>query len=481
MHSSLPIRPRRDRRVPESFVLLAAFTLMLAVSIATAQSAPSQSATPPTGEMHEPAYVQFGFETRVRTEDWNNVLDLSDSNDDERRQMRFRTRSWLSLTSKAVDLNVGLVNEFYTKFALKPADHEAYRFNMDEVVFDNLNLTLKKLPVRGLSVTVGRQSLQRGEGFSLFDGTAGDGSRTAYFNAVNLSYQRNHTMYEILGILNPKVDRFLSIIHDQHKRLQDWDEQAVGLYYTNREHNRLDIDSYYFYKKEINDWRSPADVQFQPNRHLHTVGTRVVKRLDHGYSLTGEFAGQWGRQHANPVQNDPAADIRAWGGYLYAKKAFPVSWKPYIVSGYWAMSGDDPSNTKTLTGFDPIFSRWPKLSELVIYSLVAERGVAYWSNLHALQFQAGISPTKALNLRASFFEQQAFHPWTKNPTTFGSGTHRGENYQLRADYTFNDRWKCHVLYENFVPGDYFRHTDDSFFVQAQVVYQFTSKFHLRRH
>ena len=469
------------RQAFRGFLLLSALTLTLAPGVGSAQSSVKQPSKADPATKNEPVSVQFGLETRVRTEDWNNLFDFSNSSDDERRQMRYRTRAWLNLASDAFDLNFGLVNEFYKKFALKPADDVACRFNMDEVVVESFNFKLKKLPMRGLSLTVGRQNLQRGEGFILFDGTAGDGSRTAYFNAIDLSYQHKKTTYEIIGILDPRIDRFLGIIHDQQKILQDWDEQAIGFYYTNRERKNVDVDSYYFYKKEINDWRSPANVQFQPDRHLHTLGARVVKRLDHSYSLTGELAGQWGRQHANPVQNLSAADIRAWGGYFYAKKTFARTWKPYVLSGYWAMSGDDPNNTTTLTGFDPIFSRWPKLSELVIYSLVPERGVAYWSNIHMLQVQAGLSPTKALSLRASFFEQQAFHPWTKNPATFGTGTHRGENYQLRAEYIFNDHWRSHVLYENFVPGNYFRHTDDGFFVQAQVVYQFTSKVDLRRH
>jgi hypothetical protein len=145
------------------------------------------------------------------------------------------------------------------------------------------------------------------------------------------------------------------------------------------------------------------------------------------------------------------------------------------------MSGDDPKNSATIGGFDPIFSRWPKYSELVIYSLVPEHGVAYWTNIRMLQLQAGVNPIKPLNVRATFFEQSAFHPAATSATMFGTGTHRGENYQVRADYVFNDHWKCHVLYENFVPGDFFRGNADGFFVQAQVVYQFSSKFQLHQH
>lgn len=118
-------------------------------------------------------------------------------------------------------------------------------------------------------------------------------------------------------------------------------------------------------------------------------------------------------------------------------------------------------------------------SELYIYSLVPEHGVAYWTNDRMLQIEAGVSPTKALKLRATFYEHNAFHPFPLTPTIFGTGTRRGENYQVRAEYTFNDHWKSHVLYESFVPGDFYQGRDSGFFVQAQVVYTISNKVKLR--
>ncbi len=436
--------------------------------------APKLVASTPAKAVEAPS-ITFGFDQRIRNEDWNNALDMNSVTDDERRQMRYRTRAWVKYNSEPVDFVVGLVDEFYKKYALKPADVTADRLNMDEVVFDNLYVNFKKLPVHGLSLSFGRQDLQRGEGFILFDGTSGDGSRTAYFNSVDLAYQHKNSKFELLGILDPRQDRFLGIIHNQHKYLTEWDEQAIGLYYTNRDHKSSDVDAYYFYKKEVKDFRAPSNPQFQPNRNISTLGARTVQRFANGYSFTGEFAAQWGGQHANAATGAPAADIRAWGGYAYAKKSFSSGWKPYVLSGVWALSGDDPNKPRTLNGFDPLFSRWPKWSELYLYTLVPERGVAYWTNNKMFQVEAGLNPVAPLNIRATFYEEVALHPDLKNLKVFGTGTHRGESYQLRADYAINDKWKCHVLYENFVPGDFYKAQADSFFFQAQVMYRFTAK------
>lgn len=57
-------------------------------------------------------HFEYGFEQRVRNENWNNIFDFSDSSDDERRQIRYRTRLWMntSLTSN-IDLSIGAVSE----------------------------------------------------------------------------------------------------------------------------------------------------------------------------------------------------------------------------------------------------------------------------------------------------------------------------------------------------------------------------------
>lgn len=421
----------------------------------------------------------YTVEQRVRTEDWNNITDLNSANDDERRQMRYRTRVWVQYESKPVEFKVGLADEFCKKYALKQSDVAADRLNLDEVVFESLSLNIKKLPIHGLGIDVGRQDMQRGEGFLFFDGTSGDGSRTAYFNAADISYQHSKSKLELLGILDPKQDRFLPIIHNQGKRLNEWDEQALGLYYTNRENKSSDVDAYYFYKKEVKDYRAVTNPLFQPDRNISTLGARLVQRFARGYSLTGEFAGQWGGQHANPTAGLAAANIRASGGYLYAKKSFATSWKPYMTVGYWALSGDDP-NSKTLNGFDPIFARWPKYSEMVLYTMIPERGVGYWTNNRMLQLETGLNPIKPLTIRATFYDQDAFHPSNKSPSIFATGTHRGENYQVRTDCVFNERWKAHILFESYHPGDFYTGRNMSYFVQAQFVYQFKGSMPIRR-
>jgi hypothetical protein len=457
-----------------------ASTTLLAVAVlaiaALGQAAPASSATASTTTPAAPSaqavtpLFQYGFDERVRVEHWNNPYDFSSTKDDERLQYRFRTRMWFQvpLGTPDAEIYVRVANEF------KRQTVPDIKFNNDEVFFDNLYLNLKKTFIPGLSLRVGRQDIQRGEGLIISDASAVDGSRSNYFNAAVFAYSWKKSKVELMGILDPRQDRFLPIGHNQHKYLNEWNEQAVGLYYTGRDAKKTDVDAYYFYKKEVGDYRAATNVQFMPDRYIHTLGARAVQRLDHELSVTGELAGQWGAQHANVVTGAPKADIRAWAGYAYVKKGLNTKRKAYVLGGYRVMSGDDPATAGTVEGWDPVFGRYPKYSDLYMYSMTSEKGIAYWTNMGMWQAEAGITPIKPLSLRATFYSDSAFHPYTKGSTSiFSTGTHRGENMVLRADYTLNKNVSGHIQYDKFLPGDFYvNNAATAHFFRAEILYSF---------
>ncbi len=420
------------------------FLFLAACSCAAAQSA---------GNGHPPSF-EFGFEQRVRNENWNNILDYSDSQDDEREQIRYRTRIWMKApVTSSVDFFVGLNQETNQKMG---------KVNkLDEVMFESAYLDFKHLFVDGLSLRVGRQNLMRGEGFLLFEGTSGDGSRTIYYNAADLTYSRKKSTIELIGILSPTYDRFLPRINDQHKLLQEWNEQALGVYYTDANLKDTSIEAYYFLKKEVNDYRPAGNAQFQPDRHISTLGARVVRQISPAWRATGEFAGQWGAQH-------PSTSVRGWAGYGHLRRTFRRAWRPYLQAGYWGFSGDDPATKDQVEGWDPLFSRWPKWSELYIYSQVKEQGVGYWTNLGMWQGEAGFSPRKGLDCRLTYYHMNAFHPFAGDQRMFGDGTGRGDNLQARMDFVLNPSWRGHVLYETQVPGSFYRMQNKGYFLRFEL-------------
>lgn len=413
--------------------------------------------SPPSSPPLPTNRVELGAEERIRSENWDNLSDFNDQANDKTEQLRFRTRLWAKFNfDPATELMVMLNDE--TKKVTEPDKP----FKWDEVIFENLYLQ-QRFGDRW-TIRAGRQNLMRGEGFVLFDGNSGDGSRTAYFNAVDAIYTAGKSKLELMVIVDPKTDIVLPVFNDRRRQLTEWDEGAVGAYFTDQSRPSTSIEAYGFYKKEVNDFRASTAPGFQPDREISTLGGRIVQQVGQGWSVTGELAGQWGRQ-------DPDRDIRAWGGYAYVKKQFPLAVKPSLSLGYIAMSGDDPATTK-IEGWDPLFSRWPKWSELYIYTLASEKGVAYWTNLGMWQAEFLVAPAKPLNLRATYYKMRAFHPFPGFAKVYGDGTDRGDMYQVRADLAFPPHWSGHVLYESLAPGDFYVGRDRAWFFRLEVTYNF---------
>ncbi len=402
--------------------------------------------------------AEIGFEQRVRNENWNNIFDWSSSTDDQRNQIRWRTRVWASIpVSSHVTVSAGLMQE--TNQIAVP--RSPWRF--DEIAFERAYVDVKDMFVKGLSFRVGRQDVTRGDGTMLIEGNPWDGSRSIYSNAAILGYARGKTKLELMGIDNPSRDRFLPRIHDRNRLLVEWDEQAVGAYLTHQPNKQTDIEAYWFLKKEIRDTRAATNAQFRPDRHLNYWGALGRRRFGNGWSVVGEATIQRGADHASRNFSGWASDGTIKKTWSNARMA------PSVSAGYWAFSGDDPSTSNTVEGWDPLFSRWPKWSELYIYSQLREEGIALWTNTRMSQVEAVFKPWKPLSWRFTWYHMDAFHPFQGSQATFGQGTYRGEMLQSRLDFTINPVWSGHALIERHDPGDFYRGRDSGYFLRFEII------------
>lgn len=415
----------------------------------------------------EPVKIDIGFEQRVRNENWNNIFDYSDKTDDQRNQIRYRTRLWSNVeVSPKVSFNVGLDQE--TNEIIIPDTP----FKFDEIIFDSLYLDFHDVLAKGLSLRVGRQNFMKDDGWLALEGNPWDGSRAIYVNAFDLGYGFGKSKIEAIGILDPAHDRFLPIINDKNRQLIEWDEQAIGTWFTNKPNKATDIEAYYFLKKEIHDQRPHTNPQYQPDRHVNTAGGRFVRRFGSASRWVTEGAEQWGADHAQH-------DIRGWGIYSYVKKSFARPMKPYVQGGWYGFSGDDATTKSTYEGWDPLFSRWPAWSELYIYSQFKEKGVAYWTNLSMWQAETGFKPWKPIDWRFTYYRMDAFHPYTANPAIFAHGTGRGDMLQTRLDFALNKQWSGHVLYERMAPGSFYSGQDPGYFLRFEMIYAYKHRFELK--
>jgi len=409
---------------------------------------------------------ELGFEQQIRNYHWNNIQDFNDAAPDQRLDVRYRTRVWGGVAlGKNVDLFAGLIQE--SKQILDPKTP----MHFDEIAFESLYLDFKKLPLNGLTLRVGRQNISRGEGFVLHKGTGSDGSRTMYFNAFNLAYTRKKSKLEIMGMLQPYKDRLLPVIHDQSRVLVEWDEQALGAYYTDNTFKNTNYEAYYFFKKEFRDRRPSSDYQFQPDRHIHTLGGRLTQRFSGDWEADGEMAVQWGSER-------PVTPVRGIAGYGYLKKTWYQKGVPNLSFGYFGLSGDNPGTSGRVEGWDPVFSRWSKWNktELYVLSVQREKGLAYWTNLKMWRTEFNCTPLKSLSARLVYYRVGSFHPFGFNPAIFGTGTFRGNLYEARAEVNAGKYWKGLVIFERFAPGNFYASRTAGNLLYLGLYFQATGKY-----
>jgi hypothetical protein len=118
-----------------------------------------------------------------------------------------------------------------------------------------------------------------------------------------------------------------------------------------------------------------------------------------GWKLRGEFAHQFGSYENG---NDRTGD----GGYAYISRKYEeVALKPSFELGGAYLSGDDPNTTNKVEAWDPLFSRWPWMSELYVLSYGTETGiVGYWTNLqlYRASFRLSLDPETGLDLSYNY-------------------------------------------------------------------------------
>nr|WP_320131196.1 hypothetical protein [uncultured Holophaga sp.] len=247
----------------------AALCAVLACGLATASA---QEATTPSS--FSPG-ITLGFEERVRQERWNNV-DHNSASADARIQERFRTRIWADADlSPDLKLSAGLCNE--NRKITRP---DTAVYNGREVFFETLSADYRF--TRELSARLGRQNIMKGEGFIFMDGTPGDGSRSGFSDALDVTWSHGDSRLDALLIDNASRDRLPEVNRIGNPKeanlLAEWNEKALVLYYTGKAWSGSTLDAYYVYKTEtdFDAWNSTR-IGYQPDRRFSTLGARVPR------------------------------------------------------------------------------------------------------------------------------------------------------------------------------------------------------------
>ncbi len=393
----------------------------------------------------------WGFQERFRVICRDNTYDLNSGLDDYCSYVSFRTKLWAMFKpAHGVHLYAKLTNAFFKYF--KPEDVE---FDINEVVVDNLYLHLCHPFDLPIQIRIGRQDLNFGEQFIMGDGTPGDGSRTVYHNAVRIrSVRRNNTL-DLFYTRDLKEDKWLPVINNKHRTLNDYDEWSLGFYGSHKRGKRGSLEFYFIHR----------EIESTPLKALNCLGGRLSCKVSPRTKLDFEGAIETGSKGDS--------SIFAYGGYFRFTYALPLRFQPSLGFTYLLLSGDDPE-TDELEGWDPMFGRWPKWSKLYIYLLSAESGPAYWSNFKMFRLKLALKPIPRMKFWFAYSWLGAnAYPGPVSCEFFGYGKTRGSDFFAFLGYRLNRHLSGYVLYEVFNPGDFYvENADPANYFRMQIVYEY---------
>ncbi|HXK59999.1 MAG TPA: alginate export family protein [Acidobacteriota bacterium] len=397
--------------------------------------------------------ITWGFDERIRWKAGDNFVDVDESVDDSWGLARIRTRGWLGLPiSESAKFHLRMTNEFRKYFY---PEGEKYDFRVNEFVFDNAYLELN--PRKDLTLRIGRQDMFIGEGLVIMDGSPLDGSRTYYFNAVRATWRGAKTTVDGFAISNTARDRYLPVLNrNLTQNTVERDEQGAGIYVTRQLTNSLKGEFYDVFKREEAAGALPLS-------RLNTTGLRLTGSFKGGIQHAAEFAVQLGDYGAN--------SRRGYGGYVDFRKSLPSLPRLTLQLNYTHLSGDDP-DTADCEGWNPIFSRWPKWSELYIYTQVQEgRGPAYWTNIGMLSPGLNWKFSDRVNLDLVY--RLMFAPEARIVAGQKLGHRRGNLMIAKLNFRVNRHFVGHLLAETLDPGDFYPDSRSfAHFLRSEFMFQF---------
>lgn len=420
--------------------------------------------------------LDFGADLRVRYLDTDNVLDLGLGLDQDpmRQFFRIRSRFWLRYNfSPTTSAYLRLNNESRVYLECESCDSE-----LDEIIFENLYVEADQLLGVPLAARLGRQDLFYGAGFLICDGGPLDGTRTSYVNGILLTGSVPLWDFDAFAAWNPEDDQYLPRVNNKYTALIEHDEFVTGLLLRRRvdaqRSFRYSFEPYYVFKEESDSGGTSR---------IHTIGARI------GFPLmmtrvSAEFAYQGGRPAQVILPERSLAQrpdtlitqtISAIGGELKVDLDldWPMPWR--VAGGYIYLSGDDPKTLGKFEAWNPVLSRWPKWSELYIYTLSLEKDVqamqqsiAYWQNFESSWIGVTMHPEKRLKLEGRYMwlgaDESVFYS-----SRLGGHTRRGDLYIAKLSWNLTNILAGHLLLERFVPGDFYpAEADDATFIRIEL-------------
>ena len=246
--------------------------------------------------------VTAGAELRLRYDGTDNLPTSSRGESGSTEYARIRIRPWMMASYEDFGFLFRLADEFR---AYRVPDSMSRKQRWPDVLFiDNLYVAWNGA-FDVLDFKLGRQDMSFGAKRIVSDGTGGDGSRSAYFDGLRVTWHadENRTL-DMFGIYQTFDDRLptLGKEHANGEKPHDYDmtgygqdEYGLGLYWQDRSNEDFGYDAYYVAKGE----RRPSHAKYRKegsHADSHTFGVRLLPRFAETLYGELELAGQVGSE-----------------------------------------------------------------------------------------------------------------------------------------------------------------------------------------
>ena len=377
---------------------------------------------------------------------------------------RMRTRVWGKATfGDDLGAYLRLGNEFRD---YRNSDGNKHKNEFpDELYIDNFYFDFNNIGDR-VDLRVGRQDIKEGAGRLISDGTPGDGSRSTYFDAIFAKVKMlEKSDIDLMGTWNTYRDDATlgnpNDIYDNTKiksgsPYSEMDEKGLMAYFHYNEIEDFPMEFYWIWKQETRFYDKETRY---PGRDFHTMGTRLMPKINDKLSAEFEAAVQLGQTDGQSGME--GRDIAAWmtyAGLTYSEKE--VFGKPKLTGALLYLSGDEDSYYKTTDGstdtsWNPVFNRSTWFSEICSGMYDQYR----WSNLIYPHLEAGLEPYSKHKIKL-----QCGPMFAAEKDNGATDNYRGLYTQLRYDLpllskVFGKRGDVTgaVVGEAMYYGDYYAH------------------------
>lgn len=370
---------------------------------------------------------KFGGDFRIR-EEWLYHVPTAQGPASNQDFYRFRTR----LFAEAADpenwaIRVRLANETFEY--KRPKASERYHFP-DQLLLDNLYLELRNLWGGRINARIGRQDLNLGSDRIFGDGTPMDGSRTWFMDMIRITHRITPTLTaEYLAIHNnPTLDDALTIgrargvppyfngnrpVLGIEGTSQDLAETGLGAYIIWEATPTLTTEFYGIWKHDSDRKNGPEKTTI-PGRDVFTAGIRLLPRFTETLSAEFEGALQGGRTQASQP-------LFAYMAHAALKWEAPLT--PGLRANLFAattlLSGDDDTTDGRDTNWNPLWGRYPQISELLSAYHNSTYGICYLTNLIYPHIGGKLTLDSGHTLQA-----HTGYAFADQPDTLGGGTGR---------------------------------------------------------